>query len=47
MTLLMSSAVVAEEEVEAEVDDLLGADFDIKGLVEGFIWWLTLDLHSQ
>ena len=33
--------------MEAEVDDLSGADLDMEGLADGFIWQLTSDLHSQ
>ena len=36
-----------EEEAEAEVDDLLGADLDMEGLADGFVWQLTLDFCFQ
>ena len=33
--------------MEAEVDGLSEVDLEVEGLVEGFIWQLTSDLHSQ
>ena len=44
---LMSFGVAEEEEAEVEVDNLSGADLDVEGLANGFVWRLTLDLCFQ